>query len=108
MAYGSLLLPRTQLRVFGRLMVGAPDQLVGYGLRWLACDDATFIRDTGLTGYPAAMEMSGAEQAFVGQRLILKARDWPRADQYEGAEYRRVCRRLASGQQAWVYLDATT
>jgi gamma-glutamylcyclotransferase (GGCT)/AIG2-like uncharacterized protein YtfP len=99
-SYGSLRESRVQLATFGRLLSGQPDELVGFELgRALRADKqlANVIRngrsDSRVPGM--AFEVSDAE--------LLAADEYERAD-----DYVRRAVSLASGADAWVYVDSKT
>jgi gamma-glutamylcyclotransferase (GGCT)/AIG2-like uncharacterized protein YtfP len=99
-SYGSLRESRVQLATFGRLLSGQPDELVGFELgRALRADKqlANVIRngrsDSRVPGM--AFEVSDVE--------LLAADEYERAD-----DYVRRAVSLASGADAWVYVDSKT
>jgi gamma-glutamylcyclotransferase (GGCT)/AIG2-like uncharacterized protein YtfP len=99
-SYGSLRESRVQLATFGRLLLGQPDELVGFELGHAPRADkqlANVIRngrsDSRVPGM--AFEVSDVE--------LLAADEYERAD-----DYVRRAVSLASGADAWVYVDSKT
>jgi gamma-glutamylcyclotransferase (GGCT)/AIG2-like uncharacterized protein YtfP len=99
-SYGSLRESRVQLATFGRLLSGQPDELVGFELgrapradKQLANVIRNGRRDSRVPGM--AFEVSEAE--------LLAADAYERDD-----DYARVPVLLASGTEAWVYVDSKT
>ena len=99
-SYGSLQQPAVQLATFGRLLAGSRDELVGFELQAVRHGDkqlANVIRsiraDSRVGG--TAFEVTEAELAA--------------ADDYErGDQYTRIRATLASGDETWVYVEATS
>lgn len=99
-SYGSLRESRVQLATFGRLLSGQPDELVGFELGRAPRADkqlANVIRngrsDSRVPGM--SFEVSEAE--------LLAADAYERDD-----DYARIAVSLASGTEAWVYVDSRT
>ena len=92
--YGTLQDPQVQSTVFGRVVQGAPDTLIGYRKSQIIIDNIT---------YPIAV----ADIAYIlpGQVIEVTADELAEIDRYEGEEYRRIQVRLRSGRQAWVYCE---
>lgn len=91
--YGTLLDPRVQQRVIGRIVSGVADRLEGY---------VKATVDLGGSVYPIAVPDPAG--TIEGMRLSLTPEELARTDEYEGPDYQRVRRRLASGRTAWVYV----
>jgi len=94
-SYGSLQQAQVQLATFGRRLRGTDDMLAGYDI--VRSADGRHANVT-LTGRPSdrvpgtAFEVTDAELAA--------------ADVYERREgYQRIAAVLASGTEAWVYVD---
>jgi gamma-glutamylcyclotransferase (GGCT)/AIG2-like uncharacterized protein YtfP len=93
--YGTLLDPGIQLVVFGRVIEGTKDRLIGFKV----------IKQTFLSGtYPAVV--SDRSSITEGKVLTVSEDELNRADRYEGDEYARVEVALESGRIAWIYIPA--
>ncbi|PHV17907.1 UDP-N-acetylmuramate--alanine ligase [Janthinobacterium sp. BJB1] len=104
-SYGTLQQPEVQLATFGRLLDSRPDRLPGYRLGLLAIDDAQVVATSGKTHHPIATR-GAATDGVPGAVLAVSPGELLQADGYEVADYRRERVTLASGMQAWAYVDA--
>jgi len=104
-SYGTLQQPEVQLATFGRLLDSRPDRLPGYRLGLLAIDDAQVVATSGKTHHPIAAR-GDAGDGVPGAVLAMSLEQLRQADGYEVADYRRERVTLASGLQAWAYVDA--
>ena len=99
-SYGSLRESRVQLATFGRLLHGGPDELVGFERGHAPRPDkqlANVIRNGRGDSRVAGMAFEVSEDELLA------------ADEYERADgYVRVAVSLASGAQAWVYVDGNS
>ena len=105
-SYGTLQQAEVQLATFGRLLDGQPDTLPGYRLAQLAIDDAHVVATSGKTHHPIVSRSGDPASSVAGAVLALTAEELRQADRYEVAAYRRARVTLASGTQAWAYVDA--
>ncbi|WP_219134455.1 gamma-glutamylcyclotransferase family protein [Janthinobacterium sp. UMAB-60] len=105
-SYGTLQQPEVQLATFGRLLDSRPDQLPGYRLAMLAIDDAQVVATSGKTHHPIASRSAMPTDSVPGAVLAISLEELRQADGYEVAAYRRERVTLASGMQAWAYVDA--
>lgn len=105
-SYGTLQDERVQLALFGRALVGRNDQLLGYEQTLARVADPEFARTSGKALH-AILRPAHRDTARVeGTALEVTDAELRRADSYEPVEYKRVLASLASGGQAWVYIDA--
>lgn len=104
-SYGTLQQPEVQLAIFGRLLDSRPDRLPGYRLGLLAIDDAQVVAASRKTHHPIAARGDAAD-GVPGAVLAMSLEELRQADGYEVADYRRERVTLASGLQAWAYVDA--
>ncbi|MGK5010820.1 gamma-glutamylcyclotransferase family protein [Janthinobacterium sp. MDB2-8] len=105
-SYGTLQQADVQLATFERLLDSRPDQLPGYRLALLAIDDAQVVATSGKTHHPIASRSGAPTDCVPGAVLAISADELRQADGYEVAAYRRERVTLASGMQAWAYVDA--
>jgi gamma-glutamylcyclotransferase (GGCT)/AIG2-like uncharacterized protein YtfP len=93
-AYGTLQEADVQRATFGRLLQGETDALVG------------FERSTA-RGHDNVTATGRTEDRVAGMVFEVAEADLAAADRYEQrASYARIAAPLASGKQAWVYVDA--
>jgi hypothetical protein len=105
-SYGTLQQENVQLSIFGRLLHGQEDQLVGFERSLVEIDDPEVVATSGQTHHPI-VKYSGREGSRVnGTVFEVTDAELEMADRYEVAAYTRVAARLGSGKQAWVYVDA--
>jgi hypothetical protein len=105
-SYGTLQQAEVQRATFGRLLAGSADALVGFEQAWVRIEDEAVLATSGLAHHPI-VRFSGNDSSRVpGTVFELTDEELERADRYEVAAYRRIATILASGRQAWVYVDA--
>ena len=61
---------------------------------------------SGKTHHPIVKFNGRTDSRVSGSVFEITDAEFARADQYEVAAYKRVIATLASGRQAWVYVDA--
>lgn len=105
-SYGTLQLEQVQLALFGRKLETLPDQLPGFRLDMLAITDPEVIRTSGQTHHPIITPTGQDSDVVSGSALRVSEADLAAADRYEVADYQRRLARLASGRDAWVYVDS--
>jgi gamma-glutamylcyclotransferase (GGCT)/AIG2-like uncharacterized protein YtfP len=105
-SYGTLQQEDVQLATFGRRLVGAADALVGYRQSMVAIQDPEVVRTSGKTHHPIVAFTGHAEDRIPGMVFEITDAELAHADAYEVAAYVRVEAPLASGLEAWVYVDA--
>jgi gamma-glutamylcyclotransferase (GGCT)/AIG2-like uncharacterized protein YtfP len=106
-SYGTLQHENVQLSTFGRLLQGQRDQLPGFERSVVAIQDPGIVASSGTTHH-ANVTFNGRHDARVsGTVFEVTEAELAAADEYEQrAAYTRVSARLASGKQAWVYVEA--
>ena len=98
-SYGSLQLPAVQLATFGRLPGGHADELVGFELGVVRHGERQH----------ANVRRCAGDKRVGGMVFELTGAELETADAYERADaYTRIPARLASGLEAWVYVDAAS
>ena len=105
-SYGTLQQEDVQLATFGRRLVGVADALVGYRQSMVAIDDPEVVRMSGKTHHPIVAFTGVSEDRVPGALFEISDAELAHADTYEVAAYVRVNALLASGLEAWVYVDA--
>jgi gamma-glutamylcyclotransferase (GGCT)/AIG2-like uncharacterized protein YtfP len=106
-SYGTLQQEHVQLSTFGRLLQGQRDELPGFERSLVGIEDAVVVATSGKTHH-ANVTFNGRHESRVrGIVFEITDAELAAADQYERlAAYTRVAAILASGKQAWVYVDA--
>jgi hypothetical protein len=92
--------------LFGRRLVGYPDELVGFEQGLFEIEDPEFVATSG-KAHHAIVRYNGQNDSRVrGTVFEVSESELASADDYEPAGYKRVSTTLASGKVAWVYADA--
>ena len=105
-SYGTLQQDDVQRATFGRLLHGQADALPGFAQAMVAIDDPQVVATSGKTHHPIVRHSGVAGDRVAGTVFEVSDDELARADDYEVDAYRRVAVTLASGLQAWVYVDA--
>jgi hypothetical protein len=106
-SYGTLQQQDVQLSTFGKLLQGQSDELPGFEQSLVRIDGPHVVASSGKTHH-ANVRFTGRDDSRVsGTVFEITDAELAAADQYEQlAAYKRVSAMLASGKQAWVYVDA--
>lgn len=95
-SYGSLQRTDVQLTTFGRLLKGTRDELLGW----------TLVPALPGRSLHANVIRATAESRVSGMAFEVLEPELATVDEYERRDrYVRVAARLASGVDAWVYVD---
>jgi len=106
-SYGTLQQPVMQLETFGRLLQGRPDEVVGYARSSMPIEDPRRAAAMGATHYASAIFTGRRESRVAGAVFEVTDAELARADEFERLDgYKRVAAPLASGREAWMYVDA--
>ena len=101
-SYGTLRDPLVQRAVFGREVMTAPDELVGFAAQVIRIADPAFAAANG--SVHTIVSQTGDERDGVdGAVLELTDVELSRADAYEPSPYERVEAQFRSGRRGWVY-----
>ena len=102
-SYGTLQKARVQYKLFGRLLSGHKDILLGYRLAEVQVLDEHFLAEE--QGRQRTAVRSENEEDFIeGMIFELSPEEILLADSYEPEEYKRTEVRMASGKKTWIYL----
>jgi gamma-glutamylcyclotransferase (GGCT)/AIG2-like uncharacterized protein YtfP len=101
-AYGTLKDKDIQETIFGRILKGVPETLVGYVINEINIEE-----EFGVEQYPIITPTQNQEDTISGILYELTLEQLQQADSYEGIHYKRIQVQLQSSQTAWVY-SATT
>ena len=106
-SYGSLQREHVQLSTFGRLLQGQRDELPGFEPSLVSIEDPLVVATSGKTHHANVTVNDRHDSRVNGTVFEITDAELAAADQYERlAAYTRVAAILASGKQAWVYVDA--
>jgi hypothetical protein len=105
-SYGTLQLEQVQIATFGRKLDGQADQMQGYSLTMLKIEDPEVVATSGKTHHPVVTYTGNPADTVSGTAFLITAAELQHADDYEVDAYRRDRVVLASGEAAWVYVDA--
>jgi gamma-glutamylcyclotransferase (GGCT)/AIG2-like uncharacterized protein YtfP len=105
-SYGTLQQDGVQLSIFGRLLDGRGDALIGYAQSMVEVENPEVVAKSGKTHHPIAAFTGNLEDRVAGSVFEISGAELERADAYEVDAYERVLAPLASGRRAWVYVDA--
>lgn len=100
-SYGTLQLPSVQRSIFGGLVPGEPDAVVGHRLEDVVIEDARVVELSGESVHPVLVPSPEGE--VPGMVFTLTDEQLAAADDYEVDAYVRVEVQLRSGRSAWVY-----
>ncbi len=100
--YGTLQDKEIQEKIFGRVLNGTSETLIGYAVKEIQIEE-----EFGLMQYPIITETNNPEDTINGIVFEITANDLRQADLYEGFHYKRIEVHLQSSEKAWVY-SATT
>lgn len=101
-SYGTLRLPDVQMALFGRLLTGEDDAMVGWSSRIIEIADAEVIAKSGTRFHPLVEPSDNPADAVEGTVFAISDADLASADAYE-VDYRRMEVSLRSGRRAWFY-----
>jgi gamma-glutamylcyclotransferase (GGCT)/AIG2-like uncharacterized protein YtfP len=105
-SYGTLQQADVQRATFGRLLAGHPDVLVGFEQATVLIEDPQVVAKSGKTHHPIVRHSADPASRVAGTVFEVTDAEIRSADEYEVSAYRRIAVSLASGAQAWVYVDA--
>ena len=104
-SYGTLQQDEVQRATFGRLLRGERDELVGFEQTLVEIDDPQVVATSGKTHHPIVRAGARRESRIAGTVFEISDAELESADHYEVAAYERVATVLASGREAWVYVQ---
>ncbi len=98
-SYGSLQLTNIQLLVFGKVLAGKIDSIIGYKQSIIKIKE-----ESNENSYPILLYTGVDSDIINGKVFHLSFDDMQKADDYETDIYKRVKTSLVSGGFAWVYV----
>lgn len=105
-SYGTLQMEPVQMATFGRMLEGTEDHLVGYESEWLEIVAPSVVEASGKSRHPIIVFTGRETDLVCGTALCVSRNEILQADTYEVADFKREYVTLASGRNAWVYVDA--
>lgn len=99
--YGSLQHEDVQENLFGRILEGTNEKLIGYVLRRIEIEE-----EFGIVQYPVIVETKNEEDFIEGIVYEVTDKELNQADLYEGMHYKRVEVQLHSSEKTWAYSAA--
>ena len=105
-SYGTLQQETVQLETFGRRLQGRADALPGYRREMVRITDPAVLAASGADHHPIVMPSDDPGDTIAGTVFEITLDELHAADAYEVSDYKRVAVRLASGEDAWVYVKA--
>ena len=104
-SYGILRYDNVQLSTFNRRLEGEADALLGYHLSNWKIIDPKVIAVSGEDIHSVLVRTQRETDKVEGMVFSISLEELQLADQYEVADYKRVCVQLLSGINAWVYVS---
>lgn len=106
-SYGTLQEEGVQRATFGRLLQGHRDELPGFEQSLVKIEDPQVAAASGRTHHANVTFNGRPDSRVSGTAFEITDAELATADRYEQvATYIRMAVTLASGKQAWVYVDA--
>jgi gamma-glutamylcyclotransferase (GGCT)/AIG2-like uncharacterized protein YtfP len=106
-SYGTLQQENVQLSTFGRPLRGQKDELLKFEQSLVKIVDPQVLATSGKTHHANVTFNGRSDSRVRGTVFEITDAELAAADQYEQlAAYKRITAALASGKQAWVYVDA--
>lgn len=101
-AYGNLREEDIQETVFGRLLTGIPETLMGYAVKQIKIEE-----EYGIESYPIIEATENKQDTISGIVYEVSVEELQLADRYEGKHYKRIQVQLKSNQAAWAFTAIT-
>jgi gamma-glutamylcyclotransferase (GGCT)/AIG2-like uncharacterized protein YtfP len=104
-SYGTLQKEKVQLESFGRLLNGEKDALLGFRIDMLRITDEAVLATSQQAYHPIAIVSEDPSDRVEGMVFAVSDEELLAADKYEVDDYKRILVTLASGKEAWVYVQ---
>ena len=102
-SYGTLQKREIQLKLFGRFLSGAKDNLRGWKISSIKITDKAFLAKGEEKSQLTVIFSNDETDAVEGTAFELSIEELLKADRYEPENYQRIRVELESGKKAWVY-----
>jgi len=106
-SYGTLQKQKVQIELFGRILQGSGDTLIGYKVSTIEIKDESFLLK-GEQKYQLTAVISKDNDNIKGTVFEITEEELRLANKYEPVNYKRVKVVLESGKEAWIYIAAET
>ena len=107
-SYGTLQKDKVQMDLFGRLLNGTKDSLPGYRADVIEITDEEFLSKGDGRLQRIAVNTNDKNDAIEGMVFEVSSEELLHADKYEPPNYKRTKVILASGKEAWIYVEIKT
>lgn len=97
-AYGTLKDIDIQQNIFGRILRGTADTLIGYTINEIRIEE-----EFGIVTYPIITATENPNDIITGILYEISELDLQQADIYEGMHYKRIQVKLESNEVAWTF-----
>ena len=106
-SYGTLRQADVQLSTFGRLLQGQRDELPGFEQSLVKIENPRVVATAARTHYANVTFNGRRDSRVFGAVYEITDAELIAVDEYEKrSSYKRIAVTLASGKEAWVYVDA--
>ncbi|MEZ3159478.1 gamma-glutamylcyclotransferase family protein [Microbacterium sp. BWT-B31] len=106
-SYGTLLNPDLQRSVFGRIVTGDDDVLVGYKLSYIEVPDRQIAEWSGQQQHPIIRPTGNPLDKVFGKVIHLTEQELDSRDDFALWMFSRTPVTLASGRTAWAYVASS-
>jgi gamma-glutamylcyclotransferase (GGCT)/AIG2-like uncharacterized protein YtfP len=107
-SYGTLQKPEVQMDLFGRLLNGTRDKLIGYKSVSIEITDKDFLA-TGADKIQRTLVATNNENDTIrGMVLEVSGEELLLSDKYEPVGYERISVETESGKSVWIYVADKT
>lgn len=99
-------MPQVQMELFGRLLKGYPDILIGYKKELIKIKVDSVVATSGQEEHSIIFYTGNTSDFIEGIVLSVTPGELLTADDYETKDYKRVEVILQSGKKSWVYVKS--
>ncbi|HUR66385.1 MAG TPA: gamma-glutamylcyclotransferase family protein [Chitinophagaceae bacterium] len=103
-SYGTLQYEKTQLEIFGKVLLGTPDILDGYKLFTIEIRDPIFLARGEARSQSTLVRTNYLADHVEGTVFEINREELQLTDKYEPGNYQRIKVALRSGKEAWIYM----
>jgi gamma-glutamylcyclotransferase (GGCT)/AIG2-like uncharacterized protein YtfP len=103
-SYGTLQSEKVQIEVFGRIVKGETDSLIGYKKEKIKIQVDSVVHLSGVEEHVIISYSGKSSDVIEGMVFFITSDELAKADEYETDDYKRIKVQLKSGKEAWVYV----
>lgn len=103
-SYGTLQKTEVQIVLFGRILTGQKDQILGYSLKFLEINDSGVLEKSNEKFHPILEFTGDPNHKIEGTLYEITSEEILKADEYEVDDYIRIETRFASGKVGFIYV----